>query len=174
MSSMKSRPFCLGLSVLMEHVTWKPLLLCYVLNVKYPWMKSTGAQSSNKLQWLQGNMITVTAMANGMTSPTYVRTYVRNGRMYVRTDGQGDSSIPPTNFVGRGYNNIWENPRMHVWCKFADSSSNQWRVIVQTRLSLRTDGRTDGRTDAGNLKGQGVIIRSDFSSSFQLLLCLWS
>ena len=29
--------------------------------------------------------------------------------------------------TSRGY------PRMHVWCKFGDSSSNLWRVIVRTR-----------------------------------------
>ena len=37
-----------------------------------------------------------------------------------------------------------EYPRRHVWCKFGDSSSNLWRVIVQTRSVCRwTDGRTD-------------------------------
>ena len=40
-----------------------------------------------------------------------------------------------------------EYPRMHVWSKCGDSSSNPWRVIVGTRWSLRTDGQTDGRTD---------------------------
>ena len=27
-------------------------------------------------------------------------------RTYVQTDGQGESSIPPSNFVGRGYKNV--------------------------------------------------------------------
>ena len=37
------------------------------------------------------------------------------------------------------FNTNWEYPKMHVWCKFGDSSSNLWRVIVRTRLSLRTE-----------------------------------
>ena len=39
-----------------------------------------------------------------------------------------------------------EYPMMHFWCKFGDSSSNLWWVIIRTRLSLRTDERMDGRT----------------------------
>ena len=31
------------------------------------------------------------------------------------------------------FNTHWEYPMMHVWCKFGDSSSNLWRVILQTR-----------------------------------------
>ena len=38
----------------------------------------------------------------------------------------------------------WEYPRMHVSCKFGYSSSNRWRIIVQTRFILRTDRQTDG------------------------------
>ena len=30
------------------------------------------------------------------------------------------------------FNNIWENPRMHIWCKFGDSSSNLLQFIAQT------------------------------------------
>ena len=30
------------------------------------------------------------------------------------------------------FNNSWEYPRLHVWCKFGDSSSNLWRVIAWT------------------------------------------
>ena len=30
---------------------------------------------------------------------------------------------------------------MHVWCKFGDSSSNMWQVIMRIRESSRTDGR---------------------------------
>ena len=37
------------------------------------------------------------------------------------------------------FNTNWEYPTMHVWCKFCDSSSNLWRVIIQTRKSLWTD-----------------------------------
>ena len=48
------------------------------------------------------------------------------------------------------FNTKREYPRMHVWCKFGDSSSNLWRVIERTKKSLRTDGRTDGQTEAGN------------------------
>ena len=48
------------------------------------------------------------------------------------------------------FNTSREYPRMHVWCKFGDSSPNLWRVIAQTRKRLRTDRRTDRRTDAGN------------------------
>ena len=40
-----------------------------------------------------------------------------------------------------------EYPRMHVWCKFGDSSSNQWWVIVQTKYSLRTDIQMNRQTD---------------------------
>ena len=29
------------------------------------------------------------------------------------------------------FNTSWEYPRMHVWCKFGDSSPNLWRVIMQ-------------------------------------------
>ena len=39
-------------------------------------------------------------------------------------------------------NTNWQYLMMHVWCKFGCSSSYMWRVIVQTRWSLRTDGRT--------------------------------
>ena len=31
------------------------------------------------------------------------------------------------------FNTNQEYPRLHVWCKFGDFSSNLWRVIVQTR-----------------------------------------
>ena len=44
-----------------------------------------------------------------------------------------------------------EYPMMHLWCKFGDSSSNLWWVIIRTRLSLRTDGWMDGRTDGRTL-----------------------
>ena len=30
------------------------------------------------------------------------------------------------------FNTSWEYPRMHVWCKFGDSSTNLWRVIART------------------------------------------
>ena len=30
------------------------------------------------------------------------------------------------------FNTSWEYPRMHVWCKFGDSSLNLWLVIEQT------------------------------------------
>ena len=46
------------------------------------------------------------------------------------------------------FNISWEYLRMHVWCKFGDSSSNLWRVIVRTSKSLRTGGQTDGQTQA--------------------------
>ena len=42
------------------------------------------------------------------------------------------------------------------WCEFGDSSSNLWRVIVQTRLSLQTDGRTQATTIPLRLKGPGI------------------
>ena len=45
------------------------------------------------------------------------------------------------------FNIIREYHMMNAWHKFGDSSSNLWRVIVQTRQSLRTGGRTEGRTD---------------------------
>ena len=57
------------------------------------------------------------------------------------------------------FNISWEYPRMHVWCKFIDSSSNLWRIIVQTSKSLRTGGLTDRRRRRQYpfcLKGQGV------------------
>ena len=52
------------------------------------------------------------------------------------------------------FNISWEYPMMHVWCKFGDSNSNLWRVIMWIRLSLCTDWQMDrwtGRhTDAVN------------------------
>ena len=30
------------------------------------------------------------------------------------------------------FNTSWENPKMHIWCKFCDSSSNPLQVITQT------------------------------------------
>ena len=33
------------------------------------------------------------------------------------------------------FNTSWEYCRMHVWCKFDDSSSNLWWVIVRTNQS---------------------------------------
>ena len=42
------------------------------------------------------------------------------------------------------FNISWEYPRMYVWCKFGDPSSNLWPVTcVWTRSSLWTDGRAD-------------------------------
>ena len=35
-------------------------------------------------------------------------------------------SMPPI------FNTGWENPKMHMWCKFGDSSSNLLKVIVRT------------------------------------------
>ena len=61
------------------------------------------------------------------------------------------------------FNTSREYPRMHVWCKFGDSSSNLWRIIVRTSKSLRKDVRTYRQTDIRrqlqcllSLKGQGV------------------
>ena len=54
------------------------------------------------------------------------------------------------------FNTNREYPMMHVWCKFGDSSSNLWRVIVRTRF---TDGQADRRRQRKypfGLKGQGV------------------
>ena len=39
-------------------------------------------------------------------------------------------------------NTTWEYPRMYVWYKFGDASSNLWQIILQTRKSLQTDGLT--------------------------------
>ena len=44
------------------------------------------------------------------------------------------------------FHTSWECPRMHVWYKFGDSSSNLWRVIVRTSKSLWTDGQTQATT----------------------------
>ena len=41
------------------------------------------------------------------------------------------------------FDSFHEYPMMHVWCKFSDSSSNLWRVIVWTRSSLQTYGHMD-------------------------------
>ena len=30
------------------------------------------------------------------------------------------------------FNNSWENAKMHIWCKFCNSSSNTLQVIAQT------------------------------------------
>ena len=30
------------------------------------------------------------------------------------------------------FNTCWENPKMHIWCKFGDSSSKPLQVITQT------------------------------------------
>ena len=56
-----------------------------------------------------------------------------DGRMDGQTDGQGESSIPPpSNFVGRGYNNL------HTWLKVATTSEKpptpthgHWSSIVK-------------------------------------------
>ena len=45
-----------------------------------------------------------------------------NTHMKFEIDGRGESSIPPTNFVGRGYKKVWQTDR-------------------------RTDGQTDRQTD---------------------------
>ena len=38
------------------------------------------------------------------------------------------------------YNTSWEYPKMHVWCKFDDSSPNLWRVIARTnRISYNSE-----------------------------------
>ena len=42
-----------------------------------------------------------------------------------RTDGQGESSIPPSNFVGRGYKKSWDGDE--VWMK--QWASNNWNAL---------------------------------------------
>ena len=40
------------------------------------------------------------------------------------------------------FNTSWEYPRMHVWCKFVDSSSNLWWFITRTRrISLNSNSK---------------------------------
>ena len=48
----------------------------------------------------------------------------QNGQNDLEGQGQWPTSI---------FNTIQEYPMMHVWCKFGDSSSNLWWVIMQTR-----------------------------------------
>ena len=52
------------------------------------------------------------------------------------------------------FNTSREYHMMHVLCKFSDSYSNLWRVIAQTKKSVRTDrergGWTNIRADIGN------------------------
>ena len=46
------------------------------------------------------------------------------------------------------FNNNWEYPRLHVWCKFGDSSPNLWRVIAQTTQISRILSE-NGQNDLG-------------------------
>ena len=40
------------------------------------------------------------------------------------------------------FNTSWEYPRMHVWCKFGDSSPNLWWVITRTnQISLSSESK---------------------------------
>ena len=57
--------------------------------------------------------------------------------------------------TSRGY------PRMHALCKFGNSSSNLWRVIVRTRKYLRMDWQTDGRTTTIPLHPKGQRVKMD-------------
>ena len=73
------------------------------------------------------------------------------------------------------FNTSREYPKMHVWSKFGDSSSNLWRVIVRT--DVWTDGRTDGHTQATTIplrperpRGKNwPIVKNDPYKS----LCTW-
>ena len=42
------------------------------------------------------------------------------------------------------FNTSWEYRRMHVWCKFGDSSPNLWRVLVRTsQISQNSESKIE-------------------------------
>ena len=77
----------------------------------------------------------------------------QNGQNYI--EGQGE--WPPI------LNNSRQCPKMPVCCKYVDSRSTLWRVIVRTSNSSQTGGWADGQRDRRrkrqypfDLKGQGL------------------
>ena len=70
---------------------------CYIIGAK------SGNSSSNPLQVIAGQ-------------GKFARILSQNGQ----NDLEGQKSMSPI------FNTSWEYPRMHVWCKFGDSSPNLW------------------------------------------------
>ena len=63
------------------------------------------------------------------------------------------------------FNNSWECPEMHVWCKFGGSNSNLWRVIVRTsKVYGQTQTDNDITPPPHGLKGQGLKMESTFKA----------
>ena len=87
----------------------------------------------------------------GNSSPNLWRDSARTSRISQISDSQWPKWPSRSRSITLIFDNSEEYPMMHVWCKFGNSSSNLWGVIMRTRSSLRTDGQTDGWTQATTL-----------------------
>ena len=101
------------------------------------WTLCKSVEDSTGLVWKQGTMIVVTIMSLRMTSP--VETRARLGRVQHPLAGLDRCTRVTLNAVlwvemakwpwrSRSmptiFNTSCKNPKMHIWCKFGDSSSN--------------------------------------------------
>ena len=108
-SSAKCWSFCLGLNV---------------LRMAHPWSSSSNDCQSNMPYWTRARLRHVTPL--GWPRSIYKSNIEccflsQNGKLTWRS-----RSMTPI------FNNNWENPKMHIWCKFGDSSSNPFQVIART------------------------------------------
>ena len=98
----------------------------------------------------------------GDSSPNLWRVMARINRIFYNSE----TKWPKWPWRSRSMTPIFKTNReclmIHVWCKFGDSSSNLWRVMVRTRWNLWTDGPADRRRQRQypfGLRGQRVKSR---------------